>query len=374
MPLRLNQWCNVIRWEFKHPVPFLRTREFLWQEGHSAFATQHEAEKEVLEILDYYRAVYEELLAIPVTRGRKSEGEKFAGGFFTTTTEAFIPASGRGIQGATSHCLGQNFSKMFKIQFEDDKGAKEFAWQNSWGLTTRTIGVLIMVHGDNNGLVLPPRVAPVQVVVVPILFGKGKGDNDALVKRANEFADELRSRNVRVNVDARDHYSPGFKFNAWEVKGVPLRIEFGPKDMAAGQCVAVRRDNGAKQALPLAELATAVPALLEQIQAAMFAKALKEREGRTTHISRWDEFEPALNKGNMVLAPYCEETACEDTIKKKSGEKKQPNADQEEKGFKLTGAAKSLCIPFEQPAIAADAVCFCCGKPAKKFALFGRSY
>jgi prolyl-tRNA synthetase len=318
--------------------------------------------------------VYEELLAIPVTKGRKSEGEKFAGGFFTTTTEAFIPASGRGIQGATSHCLGQNFSKMFKIQFEDDKGAKEFAWQNSWGLTTRTIGVLIMVHGDNKGLVLPPRVAPTQVGVVPIPYGKGKGDTEEIVKRANEFADELRAKGIRVQVDARDNYSPGFKFNAWEVKGVPLRIEFGPKDFAAKQCVVARRDNDEKKPVPLADLATAIPALLEQVQHDMFAKALKQREGRTTQISRWDEFEPVLNKGNMALAPYCEEIACEDNIKKKSGEKKAPNAEQEEKGFRLTGAAKSLCIPFEQPAIAADAKCFCCGKPAKKFALFGRSY
>jgi len=371
MPLRLNQWCNVIRWEFKHPVPFLRTREFLWQEGHSAFASRAEAEAEVFEILDLYRRVYEELLAIPVIKGRKSEGEKFAGGFFTTTTEAFVPATGRGIQGATSHCLGQNFSKMFKITFEDDKGQKEFAWQNSWGLSTRTIGALIMIHGYNQGLVLPPRVAPTQVVIVPIPYGKGKGDTNEIIAKAKEMAETLKKAGVRVQVDSRDNYSPGFKFNAWEVKGVPVRLEFGPKDFAAGQCVAARRDTGAKVTIALADLAGRIPALLEEIQAFLLERATKEVEGRISKVSNFEEFEAGLNKGNRCMAPWCEKVACEEAVKKRSGEKK---TGQEETGFRLTGAAKSLCIPLEQPTMAAGTVCFQCGNAATKYTLFGRSY
>lgn len=374
MPLRLNQWCNVIRWEFKHPVPFLRTREFLWQEGHSAFATRPEAEAEVLEILEIYKRAYEELLAIPVTKGKKSEGEKFAGGFYTTTCEAFIPATGRGIQACTSHCLGQNFSKMFGIEFEGVDGTKQLAWQNSWGFTTRSIGVLIMVHGDNKGLVLPPRVAPTQVVVVPIPYSKGSGDDGALAKRAQtDIVDVLRKANVRTQLDARANYTPGWKYNHWEAKGVPVTIQFGPKDNDNGQCVAVRRDTGAKETIALAALATRLPALLQEIQDALLAKARAQREGRVTHIRQWEEFVPALDKGNLVLAPWCEAEKCEDSVKKRSGEKKAAN-EAAEAGFRLTGAAKSLCIPFEQPALPTGAQCFACEAHAKSWTLFGRSY
>ncbi|ELW72561.1 Bifunctional aminoacyl-tRNA synthetase [Tupaia chinensis] len=226
LPIRLNQWCNVVRWEFKHPQPLLRTREFLWQEGHSAFASFEEAAEEVLQILDLYARVYEELLAIPVVKGRKTEKEKFAGGDYTTTVEAFISASGRAIQGATSHHLGQNFSKMFEIIFEDPKtpGEKQFAYQNSWGLTTRTIGVMTMVHGDNMGLVLPPRVACVQVVVIPcgITNALSEEDKEALIAKCNDYRRRLLSADIRVRVDLRDNYSPGWKFNHWELKIVQI--------------------------------------------------------------------------------------------------------------------------------------------------------
>ncbi|KNE71083.1 proline-tRNA ligase [Allomyces macrogynus ATCC 38327] len=227
LPLRLNQWCNVVRWEFKHPQPFLRTREFLWQEGHTAFLTQPEADAEVLEILGYYRRVYEDLLAVPVIPGRKSEKEKFAGGLYTTTVEAFVPVTGRGIQGATSHCLGQNFAKMFNIVVEGANKEAQHVWQNSWGLTTRTIGVMVMVHGDNKGLVLPPRVAAQQVVVVPcgITVKTTQEQRDAIAAYTNQVVATLKKAGIRAKADTRDNYSPGYKFNHWEMRGVPLPPE-----------------------------------------------------------------------------------------------------------------------------------------------------
>jgi prolyl-tRNA synthetase len=220
LPLRLNQWCNVVRWEFKHPQPFLRTREFLWQEGHTAFATKEEADTEVHQILDLYRRVYEELLAVPVIPGKKSEKEKFAGGLYTTTVEGFIPTTGRAIQGATSHGLGQNFAKMFNITIEDEKGEKSFVWQNSWGLSTRTLGVVAMVHGDDKGLQLPPRVAGIQVVLMPVGITAKTTDEErqTLVKKVEEITALLKRSGLRVKADLRDNYTPGYKFNHWELK------------------------------------------------------------------------------------------------------------------------------------------------------------
>lgn len=220
LPLRLNQWCNVVRWEFKHPQPFLRTREFLWQEGHTCFLTKAEADVEVLQILDLYRRVYEELLAVPVIPGKKSEKEKFAGGLYTTTVEAFIPTTGRAIQGATSHCLGQNFSKMFEIMVDSEGKSREFVWQNSWGITTRTIGVMTMVHGDDKGLVLPPRVASIQVVIVPtgITVKTSAADREMISKKTLELCAILKKGGIRCKADVRDNYTPGWKYNYWEVK------------------------------------------------------------------------------------------------------------------------------------------------------------
>jgi bifunctional glutamyl/prolyl-tRNA synthetase len=227
LPLKLNQWNNVVRWEFKHPQPFLRTREFLWQEGHTAFANYKEAEEEVYQILDLYARVYKELLAVPVIKGRKTEKEKFAGADWTTTIESFISASGRGIQAATSHHLGQNFSKMFDIQFEHpETNQKQYVYQNSWGLTTRTIGVLTMMHGDNIGLVLPPRVAFVQVIIIPcgITSSLSKEDEQKLYDKCKFFEKQLNLANIRVQVDYRENYSPGWKFNYWELKGNIIKI------------------------------------------------------------------------------------------------------------------------------------------------------
>jgi prolyl-tRNA synthetase len=376
LPLRLNQWCNVVRWEFKHPQPFLRTREFLWQEGHTAFANQKEAEAEVMEILDYYRQVYEDLLAVPVVPGRKSEKEKFAGGFFTTTVEAFVPTTGRGIQGATSHCLGQNFAKMFNIVIEDENKEKQHVWQNSWGITTRTIGVMVMVHGDNKGLVLPPRVASKQVVVVPcgITAKSTPEQRKAIADYANQVVATLSAAGIRSKADLRENYSPGYKFNHWEMRGVPLRVEVGPKDMAKNQVMSVRRDTGTKASLDLATLSDSVNALLDTIQADMFAKAKAQRDDRIKLIETWEDgFTKYLDEKNLVMAPWCTVPACEGNVKERSA--RDHSAEPEDEKAPSMGA-KSLCIPFKQPKeVAPGTPCFAkCGKNAVAYALFGRSY
>uniref|UniRef100_A0A452V9Y0 Bifunctional glutamate/proline--tRNA ligase n=1 Tax=Ursus maritimus TaxID=29073 RepID=A0A452V9Y0_URSMA len=373
LPIRLNQWCNVVRWEFKHPQPFLRTREFLWQEGHSAFATFEEAAEEVLQILDLYAQVYEELLAIPVVKGRKTEKEKFAGGDYTTTLEVFISASGRAIQGATSHHLGQNFSKMFEIIFEDPKtpGEKQFAYQNSWGLTTRTIGVMTMVHGDNMGLVLPPRVASVQVVVIPcgITNALSEEDREALIAKCNDYRKRLLSVSIRVRVDLRDNYSPGWKFNHWELKGVPIRLEVGPRDMKSCQFVAVRRDTGEKLTVADNEAETKLHSLLEDIHVNLFTRASKDLKTHMVVANTMEDFQQLLDSGKIVQIPFCGEIDCEDWIKKTTAR------DQDLEPGAPSMGAKSLCIPFKplcelQP----GAKCICGRNPAKYYTLFGRSY
>ncbi|KAI9178824.1 ribose-phosphate pyrophosphokinase 1 [Blastocladiella emersonii ATCC 22665] len=383
LPLRLNQWCNVVRWEFKHPQPFLRTREFLWQEGHTAFLTKEEAGAEVLEILEYYRRVYEELLAVPVVPGQKSEKEKFAGGDYTTTVEAFVPVTGRAIQGATSHCLGQNFAKMFDIVVTDENSAKQHVWQNSWGLTTRTIGVMVMVHGDNKGLVLPPRVAQVQVVLVPcgITVKTTPEQRAAITAYLNEVAATLKAAGIRVKADLRDNYSPGYKFNHWEMRGVPIRLEVGPKDMAKDQVLSVRRDTGAKAPLAKADLTSSIRDMLDTIQADMLAKATAERDAHLKVIEEWNEgegFVSLLDAKNIVMAPWCLEPECEDAIKDRSARPQVAAAEGadavDEKAPSM--GAKSLCIPFKQPRdIKEGTKCFAgCGRHAKKYTLFGRSY
>ena len=320
LPLRLNQWCNVVRWEFKNPQPFLRTREFLWQEGHTAFMTKEEADKEVREILDLYAQVYQDLLAVPVIQGVKSEKEKFAGGLYTTTCEAFIPTTGRAIQGATSHCLGQNFSKMFDIAVINEQEERVLVWQNSWGLTTRTIGVMVMVHGDNQGLVLPPRVAAVQVVVIPVgvTVNSAPGLREKLDGKAHEIVEQLKTIGIRAKADVRTNYSPGWKYNHWELKGVPLRLEVGPKDVEKNEVRSVRRDNSDKQQLPLADLKNAVPALLDRMQKDMLERATRVRNERLRYVTDWKDFVPALDGKNLVMIPWCEQVMCEEEIKERS--------------------------------------------------------
>ncbi|KAI0734801.1 prolyl-tRNA synthetase [Fomitopsis betulina] len=379
LPLKLNQWNNVVRWEFKNPQPFIRTREFLWQEGHTAHLTKAEADREVLEILDLYRQVYEDLLAVPVIKGVKSEKEKFAGGLYTTTVEGFVPTTGRGIQAGTSHCLGQNFSRpeMFNIFVEDpnDPTKKAYVWQNSWGLSTRTIGVMVMIHGDNQGLVLPPRVASVQVVIVPCGITARFTDEQRkeINDKCEELAATLKSVGVKAKADIRDSYTPGFKFNDWEQKGVPLRLEIGPADLAKNQTVTVRRDTGVKAPLPLPNVKAAVPKLLETIQADMFKRAQDTYFSRIKEVTRWEDVMPTLDNKCVVAMPWCEEEACEDDIKDRSSRSAEP---QDERA--PSAGAKSLCIPFDQsrwPTIEhGKTKCAACGKDAKRWTLFGRSY
>jgi len=374
LPIKLNQWNNVVRWEFKHPQPFLRTREFLWQEGHTAYSNLQDAKEEVMVILDLYRRIYEELLAIPVVRGRKTEKEKFAGGDYTTTVEAYISAAGRSIQGATSHHLGQNFSKMFDITFENpETGEKQFVYQNSWGFTTRTIGVLIMVHGDNNGLVLPPRVACVQVVIVPcgLTSNLSQADREVLYSECDAYKKELESAGVRVKADLRENYSPPWKYNHWELKGIPIRIELGPRDMKNNQYVAVRRDTGEKLTMRKAGLQDDIPALLATIQSSMFAKAKQELTEHLKVVSTFKDFLAGLEAKCLLQAPFCGIEDCEDQIKELSKGDAELNPGAPSMG------AKSLCIPFAQPSqVTSDTACIRpgCNNKAQFYTLFGRSY
>jgi len=363
LPLRLNQWCNVVRWEFKHPTPFIRSREFLWQEGHTAFSTKEECDVEVRQILDLYRRVYEEYLAVPVVPGTKSEKEKFAGGLYTTTVEAYIPGSGRGVQGATSHCLGQNFAKMFHIEYEDQAGGRSMVWQNSWGFTTRTLGVCYMVHGDNDGLVLPPKVAPVQAIVITIPSSKVSEEQK---KKMNEIAEtmtkSLKDAGVRSKLDARDNYTPGWKYNHWELKGVPLRVEFGMRDMENNTCVIARRDNREKESVKIEDLPKRVKELCEQVQNDMFERAKKQRDENIVRLTSWDGFISALDEKKLIMTPWCNTKESEELVKKKSTAES------------AGGAAKTLCIPFEQPALEPGTKCFITGEEAKCWVLWGLSY
>jgi prolyl-tRNA synthetase len=381
LPLRLNQWNSVVRWEAKQTTPFLRTREFLWQEGHTAHLTEELAGKEVLEILELYAGIYEQLLAVPVVRGTKTENEKFAGGYYTTTVEGYIPSNGRGIQGATSHCLGQNFSKMFDITVEDPakQGSHLHVWQNSWGLSTRVIGVMVMVHGDDKGLVLPPRIAKIQTILIPV--GISRNTTPEAKKKHEDTLDDIRktlkAAGVRAEADWREGYTPPWKYNDWEMKGVPLRIEFGFKDAEKGVVTVARRDTGVKDTIPIEEVATKVPELLETIQSEMYSKAEASFREHRLQITKWDEVLPALDDKNVVLIPFCLDGKCEDRIKELTTRvDERPDLPENQKP--PTMGMKSLCIPFEQPEgiVAGETECLnpeCQGK-AQKWTMFGRSY
>ena len=376
LPLKLNQWCNVVRWEFKHPQPFLRTREFLWQEGHTAFNTKAEADAEVLQILELYRQVFEELLAVPVVKGMKTEKEKFAGGLYTTTLEAFIPAVGRGIQSCTSHCLGQNFSKMFQIYVEDEDKMKRYVWQNSWGLTTRSIGIMTMIHGDNQGLVLPPRVASLQVVVVPCGITSKTTEEQAerLNAAINSVVAELKAAGIRAQADTRDNYSPGWKFNYWELKGVPLRLEVGPRDVQANEVRLVRRVDGEKRQISMERIELTIAQELNAVHDFMLQKATAERDAALRKVTEWPQVLEALSNKCMVLFPFCERGVCEDAVKEatKVAPTQAETEGEDEKAPSM--GAKSLCIPFDQPSMPKDQCCLKCGEAAKSWTLFGRSY
>lgn len=379
LPYRLNQWNSVVRWEFKTPQPFLRTREFLWQEGHTAFLTRKEAETEVMQILDLYYRVYTELLAIPMIKGIKTEKEKFAGGLYTSTVEGFIPTTGRGIQSATSHCLGQNFSKMFGITVEDPDhaGEKLNVWQNSWGLSTRCIGVMTMVHGDNKGLVLPPRVAHTQIIVVPcgVTAKSTAEDKNKIFDGVDEIVKTLKKSGIRARADLRDTYTTGYKFADWELKGVPIRVEFGPKDAEKRQVLTARRDTAEKTTVPLDGLAKSMNEMLEKIQEDMYQKAKTEYDAHVIKVTEWSKFVPALDAKNVILVPFCKTESCEDKIKENSARQVDGDEPVDERAPSM--GAKSLCIPLEQPESEEETrkrKCVSCGEQAQCWTLFGRSY
>lgn len=378
LPLKLNQWNSVVRWEFKHPQPFLRTREFLWQEGHTAHLTVEDAKEEVLNILDFYAGVYEELLAVPVVKGKKTEKEKFAGGEFTTTCEGYIPQTGRGIQGATSHHLGQNFSKMFNVCVENPLGSehpKLFVYQNSWGLSTRVIGVMVMIHSDNKGLVIPPRVSQYQAVVIPVGITKKTTDAERsnIHASAKALEDRLKKAGVRAFGDYNDNYTPGWKFSQYELKGVPVRIELGPKDIEKGQAIVVRRNDARKYTVQLDELETRIPEILEELQQDLYLRAKELFDTHRVIVEDWKDFVPNLNKKNVIISPWCGVMECEEDIKDSSA-KKDDGEELEQDDKAPSMGAKSLCIPFEQPELKAGQKCVRCYRAAIEYCMFGRSY
>ena len=346
LPLLGNQWCSVLRWE-KETRPFLRSREFLWQEGHTVHESEEDARDFTLKMLDVYADVLENLLAIPVIKGRKTKKEQFAGAQETYTIETLMH-DGRALQAGTSHYFGQNFSKPFNIKFQNREGKEEYAYQTSWGLTTRTIGAIIMAHGDNRGLKLPPRVAPIQAVIVPIATHK-----DGVVEKAEEL-NEMLNKKFRMKLDLRDNYSTGFKFNDWEMRGVPVRIEIGPKDIENEEVVLVRRDTLEKEVVKLEKLEDRLGQILEAIQENMFNECLKIKERRTTVAHSLEEIEKNLEENQgYVKTMWCGSQECEDKVKEVTG-------------------APSRCMPFEQEHL--GDTCAICGKKAEKMVVWGRQY
>jgi prolyl-tRNA synthetase len=351
LPIKINQWCNIVRWETKSTRLFLRTREFLWQEGHTAHATEEQAEEEVLYALNEYRGIIENYLAIPVIAGKKSESEKFAGALYTTTLEAMMP-DGKALQMGTSHNLGQNFAKVFDVKYIGEDKADHLVWQTSWGISTRLLGAMVMVHGDDKGLVMPPKVAPTQIVIVPIPF---KGAEPAqIAAKAKEYADRLKAKDFTVLLDNREEYTPGWKFNQWELKGVPIRIEIGPRDLKQGQVVMVRRDTGQKMPVKEADVAAAAEKLLEEIQANLYAKAKAFMQEKTTSVQTYDEFKKVLcEKGGFLKAAWCGSADCEAKIKEETG-------------------ATIRVLPFDK--VEPKTGCVYCGQKANETVYFARSY
>ena len=316
LPLKINFWNSALRAEITGTKPFLRTSEFLWQEGHTVHATQDEAENEVMEILNIYKKTIEEELAIPVITGKKSEKDKFVGAVYTTTLESLMP-DGKALQMGTSHFLGQNFSKPFDVKYLDVNNVETYAWQASWGVSWRLIGGMIMVHGDNKGLVLPPKVSPIQVVIIPIYYSKE--DRETMILEANKIKDSLASNNIRVELDDRDNLTPGFKFNDWELKGIPIRIEIGPKDIAKNQVVMARRYNQTKDDISLDKVSETINLELENIQQQMFVNAKKILDERVVRVSEYQQFKEELKNGKMIDCSWCGNQTCEDKIKEETG-------------------------------------------------------
>ena len=345
LPMLYNQWCSVVRWE-KTTRPFLRSVEFLWQEGHTVHATEEEAQEETLRMLNIYADFCKDFLAMPVIKGQKTDKEKFAGAKSTYTIESLMH-DGKALQSGTSHNFGDGFAKAFGIQYTDKENKLQYAHQTSWGMSTRLIGGLIMVHSDNNGLVLPPNIAPIQIVILPINMKK-----DGVIEKANELKEKL-SKNYRVKIDLSDK-SAGWKYSEYEMKGVPLRLEIGPRDIENNQCVLVRRDNREKVFVNLDELEITIEQMLKTLQQDLYNKALNHRNENTFTATTLEQFENQLKeKPGFIKAMWCGDRNCEDKIKE------------------LTGAT-SRCIPFEQENI--SDTCICCGKPATKMVYWAKAY
>lgn len=345
LPKLYNQWCSVVRWE-KTTRPFLRTTEFLWQEGHTIHATPEEAEKETVDILNLYADLCEKVLAIPVVKGRKTDKEKFAGAVATYTIESLMH-DGKALQNGTSHNFGDNFARAFGIQYSDKTGKLQYVHETSWGVTTRLIGAIIMVHGDNSGLVLPPKIAPTQVIIVPIAQHK-----EGVLDKASELKDRI-SKVARVKLDASDKM-PGWKFNEYEMKGVPIRVEMGPKDIENNQAVLVRRDTREKLIVSLEEIENKITEILDLMQIELLEKARKSAEEKTYSATDLDSFiEIANTKPGFIKAMWCGDKACEDKLKEVAG-------------------VTSRCMPFAQENISDK--CICCGKEASKLVYWGKAY
>ncbi len=349
LPVLINQWANVVRWEMRTRL-FLRTTEFLWQEGHTAHATPEESRAETLKMLGVYADFAETEMALPVLRGVKTKSEKFAGALRTYSIEALMQ-DGKALQAGTSHDLGDNFAKAFDVKYQDERGDWQYCWQTSWGVSTRLVGALIMAHSDDDGLVLPPRLAPIQVVIVPIF--KTDEQKAQVTEAAMRISEDLTAAGLDVHVDLRDKVTPGFKYHHWELRGVPLRLELGPRDLAAGQVFSARRDTREKLALPLADLATAVRAKLDEIQSSLYQRALAFREERTFRVDSYDEFKEALDGGGFFRAPWCGNEACELQIKADT---------------KATIRCLEMDVPEERGA------CMRCGEPSTQRVPFARSY
>ncbi len=344
LPMKYNQWCSVLRWE-KTTRPFLRGREFLWQEGHTIHATAEEARAETQQMLEIYARCYEELLAMPVIRGIKTEKEKFAGAEETYTVECMMHDH-KALQSATSHYFGDGFTRAFGITFQDKSNQAAYPYQTSWGFTTRSIGGIIMTHGDDNGLILPPRVAPIQVILIPVAAHKG-----GVAEAVQGVLERLQKAGIRAKADFSDN-SPGWKFAEYEMKGVPLRLELGPRDLEKGTAMAVRRDTGEKAPVSLENLEDSVAALLEEIQHSLFLRAEENRISHTWDAHTVEEVKEKAMDG-FVRTMWCGDSACEEIMKEKAG-------------------VSSRCIPFQQEKI--DEVCPCCGRPAKTMVLWGIAY
>ena len=347
LPLRINQWCNIVRWETEATKLFLRSREFLWQEGHCVYETEKECDKETLQYIELYKKLCEELLALPVLIGEKTEKEKFAGAKYTFTIESFMP-DGKALQCGTSHNLGQGFAKAFNIEFLGKDEKKHLPWQNSWGISTRLIGAVIMMHSDNKGLVLPPKIAKNQIVIIPILFDKEK---ENILKETQKISKQLSKFNPIL--DDREDHSPGWKFSEWELKGIPLRIEIGPKDLEKESVTIVKRNTGEKSQLKIKDLEKKIPKLLDEIHNELFENAKKFLESNIIEAKNWNEFANGIKNKKIIKTGFCNETSCENSIKEKTG-------------------ASSRCIPLDSKKISGK--CFSCGKPAKTEIYFARSY